>query len=95
MTFDIIVEGVVTAIEILHLIVFFEAANDNGHSVLHSPNQGISRAVRFPGGYEFSQTFQFAKYSIDYGFPVGPNACVIVSIKPCRRRCRPSPYPFP
>ncbi len=48
MTLEVIVESVVAAIEILHAIVFFEAANDNGHSVPHSPNQGIRRAVRFP-----------------------------------------------
>src|SRR5580658_781640 len=65
MTLEIVVEGVVTAIEILHLIVFFEAANDNAHSVAHSPNQGIRRAVRFPGRYEFSKTFQLAPSPFD------------------------------
>ena len=57
MTLEIIVEGVVTAIEILHLIVFFEAANDNGHSVQHGPNQCVGWAVRFPCGNEFRKTF--------------------------------------
>ena len=65
MTPEIIVEGVVTAIEILHLIVFFEAANNNGHSVPHSPNQGIRRTVRFRCGYEFSKTFQLAPSPFD------------------------------
>src|SRR5271163_3094637 len=65
MTLEIVIEGVVTAIEILHLIVFFEAANDDGHSVPHSPNQSIRRAVRIPGRYEFSKTFQLALSPFD------------------------------
>ena len=65
MTLEIIVEGVVTAVEILHLIMFFEAANDDGHSVPHRPNQGIGWPVRFPCRYEFSKTFQFAPSPLD------------------------------
>jgi hypothetical protein len=30
MTLQVIIEGVVTALEVLYLIAFFEAANDNG-----------------------------------------------------------------
>src|SRR6202034_1640520 len=48
MTLEIVVEGVVTAIEILHLILFFVATNDNRHSVPHSPNQSIRSASRSP-----------------------------------------------
>jgi hypothetical protein len=66
MKLEIIVEGLVTAIEILHLIVFFEAANDNGQSVPHSPNQGIGRAFRLPRGNEFSETLQFAPGPFDF-----------------------------
>jgi hypothetical protein len=65
MTLEIVVEGVVTTIEILHLIVLFEAANDNGHSAPHSANQSIRRAVRFPCSYEFSKTFQLAASPFD------------------------------
>src|ERR1700675_1597142 len=65
MALQVIVEGVVTAIEILHLIMFFEAANDNAHSVPHSPNQGIRRAVRLRSRYEFSKTFQLAPSPFD------------------------------
>jgi len=65
MTLEVIVEGVVTAIEILHVIVFFEAANDNGHSIPYSPNQGLGRAVCFARGYEFSKTLQFAPGPFD------------------------------
>ena len=66
MTPEIIVEGVVTAIEILHLIMFFEAANDNAHSVPHSPNQGIRRTVRFRCRYEFSKTLQLTPSPFDF-----------------------------
>jgi hypothetical protein len=57
---------VVTAIEILHHIVFFEAAKDNGHSAPHGTNQGVGRAVRFPCGNEFGKTLQFAPSPFDF-----------------------------
>jgi hypothetical protein len=65
MTLEVVVERVVTAIEILHLIVFFKAANDDRHSVPHSPNQSIGRAARFTLRYEPSKTFQFAPGPFD------------------------------
>jgi DNA-binding PadR family transcriptional regulator len=49
MAFEVVVvEKLISAIEILHLIVFFEAANDDGHSVPHSPNKGNGGLVPFP-----------------------------------------------
>jgi hypothetical protein len=65
-TLEAIVEGFVTAIEILDNIQFFEAANDNCHSVPQPPNQGIGRVVRFPRGNEFSETFEFAARPFDF-----------------------------
>jgi hypothetical protein len=70
-TLEIVVEGVATTIEILHLIVFFEAANDDGHSVPHSPNQNIGWAVRFARRYEFSKTSAGARSAWNLAFRRG------------------------
>src|SRR5438045_523549 len=68
-TAEIIVERVDTAIEIIYLIEFFEAADDNGHSVGHSvphgPNQSVGRMAGLACRYQFSKTFQFASSPFD------------------------------
>src|SRR5438309_1271119 len=66
MTFQIVVQSVVIAVEVLHRIVLIEAANDDGHSVLHRTNQGIGRRVSFPCGYQFGKILQFAPSPFDF-----------------------------
>ena len=46
---QVVVEGFVAAIEVPDLVAFFEAANNNGHSVPQSPHQRLRRRIRFGG----------------------------------------------
>lgn len=66
MAFEVIVEGVVAAIEIFDLVVLLKTANNDAHSIAHSANQGFCRAIRLLRGCEFSQTFQFALGPFDF-----------------------------